>query len=100
QHHAIHPLSLHDALPISRKTHPSDVVFYYDEPYAVRRTYVNCDLKSYARSSITAGGVLSALESLAESISCIELSDTWRKMYIHEDRKSTRLNSSHEWISY
>nr|WP_315206710.1 hypothetical protein [uncultured Albidiferax sp.] len=35
------------------KTHPSDVVFYYDEPYAKQRIYVNCDLKSYAKSSIT-----------------------------------------------
>lgn len=30
------------------KTHPSDVVFWYDEPYSQSRTYVNCDLKSYA----------------------------------------------------
>lgn len=29
------------------KTHPSDVVFWYDEPYSQSRTYVNCDLKSY-----------------------------------------------------
>jgi hypothetical protein len=34
------------------KTHPSDVVFYYDNPYRLSRTYVNCDLKSYARGSI------------------------------------------------
>ncbi len=67
-----------------RKTHPSDVVFYYDEPYVLRRTYVNCDLKSYARNSITAGSVLSALEALAQSISCIELSETWRKKYVHD----------------
>ena len=25
------------------KTHPSDVVFHYDEPYAVKRTYISCD---------------------------------------------------------
>ena len=73
-----------DARHEPRKTHPSDVVFFYDEPYAVRRTYVNCDLKSYAKKSITAGAVLSALESLAESISCIEVSEAWRKMYIHD----------------
>lgn len=29
------------------ETHPSDVVFYYDEPYSHTRTYVNCDLKSW-----------------------------------------------------
>ena len=26
------------------KTHPSDVVFWYEEPYSQSRTYVNCDL--------------------------------------------------------
>ena len=30
-------------------THPSDVVFYYDEPYSSYRTYVNTDLKSYKK---------------------------------------------------
>jgi hypothetical protein len=73
-----------DSRHAPRKTHPSDVVFYYDEPYTVRRTYVNCDLKSYASNTITAGAVLSALETLAQAISCIELSDEWRKMYIHD----------------
>jgi hypothetical protein len=73
-----------DKLHQPRKTHPSDVVFYYDEPYILRRTYVNCDLKSYKKTTITAGAVLSALGTLAESISCIELSDTWRKMYVHD----------------
>jgi len=73
-----------DKLHAPRKTHPSDVVFYYDEPYMMRRTYVNCDLKSYAKTTITAGAVLSALGTLADSISCIELSETWRKMYIHD----------------
>lgn len=65
------------------KTHPSDVVFYYNEPYARVRTYVNCDLKSYARGSITAGSVHSAIESLARSISCAEKSTVWHDMYIH-----------------
>jgi hypothetical protein len=67
-----------------RRTHPSDVVFYYDEPYALRRIYLNCDLKSYASGSITGGAILSALEDLAESLTCMEISDTWHKMYIHD----------------
>jgi hypothetical protein len=67
-----------------RTTHPSDVVFYYDEPYSVRRTYLNCDLKSYATGSITTGAVLTAVGNLAASLACMEISDTWRKMYAHE----------------
>lgn len=33
-------------------THPSDIVFYYLEPYENTRTYINCDLKSYSDSTI------------------------------------------------
>jgi hypothetical protein len=65
------------------KTHPSDVVFCYDEPYNLARTYVNCDLKSYAKKTISAGNVISAIESLARSITCAEKSNEWRKRYIH-----------------
>jgi hypothetical protein len=66
------------------KTHPSDVVFSYDNPYAQSRTYVNCDLKSYARTSITAGGVRSAMEALARSLGCAEKSQVWQKRFLHE----------------
>lgn len=65
------------------KTHPSDVVFYYDEPYAKQRTYVNCDLKSYATSSITTPALRGAVESLAKQVACAEISQEWRAKYIH-----------------
>ena len=68
-----------------RKTHPSDVVFFYDEPYSLQRTYINCDLKSYASGSITAGAISSALETLADSLTCAEISDQFRKLYIHDE---------------
>ncbi|WP_282507822.1 hypothetical protein [Burkholderia cepacia] len=64
-------------------THPSDVVFYYDDPYSRDRVYVNCDLKSYAKSSITASAIKGALESLSKQVSCAEVSDEWRELYIH-----------------
>ena len=31
---------------LPRKTHPSDVVFYYDEPYSLRRAYFNWRTKA------------------------------------------------------
>lgn len=65
------------------KTHPSDLVFYYDEPYARQRTYVNCDLKSYATSSITTTALRGAVESIAKQVACAEISDEWRAKYIH-----------------
>lgn len=65
-------------------THPSDVVFYYDEPYSQARTYVNCDLKSYAKGSITVGSIRSAIESLARALSCAERSNEFRTKFLHE----------------
>jgi hypothetical protein len=68
-----------------RKTHPSDVVFYYDEPYSLTRTYVNCDLKSYKAGSITAGAIESAMASLSRALTCAEISASWRDMYVDKD---------------
>lgn len=64
------------------QTHPSDVVFCYDEPYSDVRTYINCDLKSYAKGSITASAVRGAVESLSKQIACAEKSEQWRDLYI------------------
>lgn len=65
------------------KTHPSDVVFYYDEPYTAVRTYVNCDLKSYGKATINLNSVKTALDDLALTLTCAEKSDEWRAKYIH-----------------
>lgn len=64
-------------------THPADVVFYYDEPYAQRRTFVHCDLKSYAKGSITTATLQGAIASLAKQIACAEKSERWRDLYMH-----------------
>jgi hypothetical protein len=66
------------------KTHPADVAFFYDEPYVQARTYVHCDLKSYAKNSINAGSIQGALQSLAKQITCAETSSIWRERYMHE----------------
>jgi hypothetical protein len=67
-------------------THPSDVVFYYDEPYSVSRTYVNTDLKSYKKGSISYRAVATAIENLALALECAELSDEWREKFVHESQ--------------
>jgi hypothetical protein len=67
------------------KTHPSDVVFWYDEPYSQSRTYVNCDLKSYAKGSISTASMREAIESLAKTIECAEKSQEFNDKYIHQD---------------
>lgn len=74
------------AMPEAHKvsTHPSDVVYFYDEPYSVRRTYLQCDLKSYAKGSITSTAVRGAVESLAKQVACAEKSEEWRTYYAHD----------------
>jgi hypothetical protein len=67
-------------------THPSDVVFYYDEPYRPIRTYINADLKSYKRGSITSTAIASAIESLALALECAELSQEWRDKFVHDGK--------------
>lgn len=69
----------HDA-----KTHPCDVVYYYDEPYAPIRTYVHCDLKSYAKSTIKQTTVKAAIESLAKQVACADKSEEWRRLHVHD----------------
>lgn len=68
-----------------RRTHPSDVVFFYDEPYSAVRTYLNCDLKSYKRGSITATSIRTAVENLAQSVACAENSKEWQGKYVHKN---------------
>jgi hypothetical protein len=67
-------------------THPSDVVFYYDEPYSLSRTYINTDLKSYKRGSITSSAIVAAIQSLALTMECAELSEEWQEKFVHEDK--------------
>lgn len=64
-----------------RKTHPSDVVFTYKEPYKNLRTYINTDLKSYSKGSISKSSVGKALESLAKAVACCDISESWQKLY-------------------
>ncbi|EKJ8518409.1 hypothetical protein PZT66_30085 [Pseudomonas aeruginosa] len=64
-------------------THPSDVVFWYEEPYSIYRTYVNCDLKSYKKETITTEKVKAAVVSLANSLGCAEKSIDWQSEYTH-----------------
>jgi len=66
-----------------KATHPSDVVFYYDEPYNVTRRYITADLKSYALGSITPFAVNAAAMKLATSLACSERSQSFGNKYFH-----------------
>ncbi|WP_266157571.1 hypothetical protein [Dyella silvatica] len=64
-------------------THPSDVVFYYDEPYFQTRTYVTCDLKSYAKGTIGAATIRNSIERLSAAHACADKSDDFRSKFVH-----------------
>ena len=65
----------------SKKTHPSDIVFRYEDPYEQKYINVNFDLKSYAKGTINTTSVRNALESLAMASECTQLSEEWQKIY-------------------
>lgn len=64
-----------------KKTHPSDVVFYYQYPYSNEYIYLNTDLKSYAKSSITREKIESALVSLGLATQCANISPDWKELF-------------------
>jgi len=64
-----------------KKTHPSDVVFKYQDPYEQKDIYINFDLKSYQENSISVREIRTALESLAMASECTQISSDWQKIY-------------------
>src|SRR5207249_11870439 len=98
-HTTIHPLSLHDALPIFRKSHLLDdqcreQAHLGEVPLPHTARY----RKSHGRSCCCGCGKGSG-EQWPRSIGG---NRTWRFSALEalQDRKSTRLNSSHVSISY
>lgn len=69
-----------------KKTHPSDVVYYFHHPYKNCVKYLNVDLKSYAKGSINNQSIQSALQSLSKSVHCANVSPSWKQdfMLTHE----------------
>ena len=65
----------------SKKTHPGDVVFFYEDPYLGKRIYLHTDLKSYAADSITSTSLRNAFKSLCMTVECAKESSDWRKKY-------------------
>ncbi|WP_279488766.1 hypothetical protein [Aeromonas veronii] len=75
------------------KTHPTDVVFSYTDPYTNIVQYIQTDLKSYSKVTIEkkhSKGILEAVESLGQQVECAKLSNEWQKMYLKN--KSSNFN--------
>ena len=69
------------------KTHPSDIVFRYDDPYTNAASYLTTDLKSYGEESITKTTLGKPLKSMCQAIDCANVSEDFQQRYISgEDR--------------
>jgi len=75
----------------NKKTHPTDVVFHYDDPYTGSTIYLNTDLKSYKKSSITTASIEKALKSLSIAIECANVSDDWQQKFILDNTMYDRV---------
>ena len=64
-----------------KSTHPTDVVFSYQDPYSTFRVHLLTDLKSYSSDSITQSKLRSALKSLAMSVECANQSGEWKSKF-------------------
>lgn len=72
----------HRAGNSQRSTHPTDVIYTYEDIRSDERVYINVDLKSYKKDSITKTSVRSSLLNLAESVSCANVSGGFRELYV------------------
>jgi hypothetical protein len=69
----------------NKKTHPADVVYYYDDPYSGNVVYINTDLKSYKKGSISSSSISKALSALSIAVECANVSEDWQDKYLVDD---------------
>lgn len=76
--------------PTDVKTHPTDLVIYYTDPYENKKIYLNTDLKSYATKSIGYAAVKEWLTSLTKGTVCSNVSKEWKQRYSIEGEYEIR----------
>jgi len=68
-------------------THPGDVVFHYIDPYLNKRIYLHTDLKSYKKTTLQQTKIRESLKSLAMTVECAAISESWRKKFLPIDQE-------------
>lgn len=66
-------------------SHPGDVVFHYLDPYLNKRVYLHTDLKSYKKSTLQQSKIRDSLKSLAMTVECAAISESWRSKFLPID---------------
>src|SRR5688572_30505329 len=64
------------------KTHPSDVVFKYQDPHIGRDIYLTTDLKSYGSESIKSFKIEKKLKDIAQAVECANGSPVFQELYV------------------
>lgn len=72
----------------SKRQHPGDVIFHYQDPYLDKRIYLHTDLKSYQKGTMRRDKLKDALESLAWTTECANASEQWRKRYCVDESEN------------
>lgn len=70
-----------DAQATDQKTHPTDIVISYFDPYENKKIYFNTDLKSYDSSSIGYSNVRDWLSKITKGTVCSCVSSEWKQRY-------------------
>ncbi|MFH4665398.1 hypothetical protein WMQ48_11705 [Vibrio cidicii] len=70
-----------------KNTHPTDLVFSYIDPYTELTQYIQTDLKSYQKSSISPQKIGNAIKSLAMQVKCARESSEWAGFYREGENK-------------
>lgn len=68
------------------KTHPSDVVFRYYDPYRGIDIYLNTDLKSYKCDTLEKTDLAATLCQLARATECATKSAKWAELFANEEK--------------
>jgi len=71
---------------IKVKTHPTDVVFKYVDPYSGNDVYIQTDLKSYAKGTLESADLVKAIRELGRATECANKSPDWKKLYVDQTR--------------
>jgi len=66
-----------------KKSHPTDVVFKYKDPYSDETQYVQTDLKSYCAKTLEGNKkILATIRSLSQQVECAPRNTFWKKTFL------------------
>ena len=69
------------------RTHPSDAVFRYEDPWSGQVIYVTSELKSYAKGTIIQQPLMSVIRNLSRSVECANKSEEFQTLYVDSSRQ-------------